>query len=100
MTTMSALTGTADVTVTHPRREEAKRRIERALRAEFPHDTVDVSDGYGPNIHVLVVSRRFDAMPEPDRREMLSSLIRTAGLAEDEEGLISLLLAWSPAEIK
>ncbi len=35
-------------------REEIKTVLESAIRAEFPNDTVDISDGYKDNIHVLV----------------------------------------------
>jgi len=71
-----------------------------ALRAEFPHDTVDISDGYKENIHVLDVSRRFDGMPEQNKQDWLWGIIDGAGLSEKEKLLISLVLPLSPAQIK
>lgn len=81
-------------------REQVKSVLESAIRAEFPKDTVDVSDGYKDNIHVLVVSRRFDSMTDDEQRDLLWSLIDRAGLDEGEKALISLALAVSPAMIK
>ena len=54
---------------------EIKAILEQTFRAEFPNDTVDISDGYQNNIHVLVVSRRFDAMTEKDMQDALWRII-------------------------
>ena len=81
-------------------RDEVKKLIEEAFRKEFPRDTVDISDGYMDNIHVLVVSRRFDTMDETTKQDMLWTLINGSGLTESERSLISLVLPLSPAEIK
>ena len=81
-------------------REEIKAVLESAIRAEFPNDTVDISDGYKDNIHVLVVSRRFDKMTDEEQRDLLWGLIDQAGLDEGEKALISLALAVSPSMIK
>jgi len=80
--------------------QEIKAILESAIRAEFPSDTVDISDGYKDNIHVLVVSRRFDKMTDEEQRDMLWGLIDKAGLDEGEKALISLALAISPSMIK
>ena len=80
-------------------REEIKAVLESAIRAEFPNDTVDISDGYKDNIHVLVVSRRFDKMTDEEQRDLLWGLIDQAGLDEGEKALISLAFPVSPAEI-
>lgn len=77
-----------------------KQRLETALRAHFQFDTVDVSDGYKGNVHVLVVSRKFDGKGEYERQEMLHEIINSAGLSKPQIGKISLLLAMSPGEIK
>jgi hypothetical protein len=74
--------------------------LRAAFRKEFPDDTVDVSDGFGENIHVLVVSRRFDTMGEDQRQECLWSIIDGAGLSKSEISLISLVMPVSPAQIK
>ena len=81
-------------------RDEIKKAIEVAIRKEFPTDTVDISDGYGSNIHVMVVSRRFDSMDDVIQRDLLWTLIRSAGLDDQEEALISLALTISPSTIK
>jgi hypothetical protein len=55
-----------------------------------------VSDGYGKNIHVLVVSRRFDKLPDQEQREILWGPIDGSDLDEEERSLISLLMPLSP----
>jgi len=81
-------------------RDDIKKAIEAALRKEFPTDTVDISDGYRDNIHVLVVSRKFDDMPDRVQDDMLWTLIEEAGLSDDEKKLISLVMPASPALLK
>jgi stress-induced morphogen len=81
-------------------REELKRVVVEALRKEFPTDTVDVSDGYKENLHVLVVSRKFDGMSERQKQDMLRSLLKAGGLSKPEQDLVSVLLPFSPAELK
>ena len=80
-------------------REEIKKIIERKLREQFPHDTVDISDGYQDRIHIIVVSRKFDEMTDKDATEYLWSLIQNA-IEEDEQTLISLIIPYSPAILK
>jgi acid stress-induced BolA-like protein IbaG/YrbA len=81
-------------------REEIKQIVTERLRREFPHDTVDVTDGYQQNIHVIVVSRRFDEMRERDKQDLLWGLIDDTDLATEEKGLISLLLPASPEALR
>jgi hypothetical protein len=81
-------------------RDEIKRILEEALRKEFPTDTVDISDGYEENIHVLVVSRRFDKMDERTKLDLLWPVIDRTDLNDDEKSLVSLVMPASPAEIK
>jgi hypothetical protein len=81
-------------------RAQIKRVIEERLRREFPRDTVDVSDGYKENLHVVVVSRKFDKMRDRIRQEMLWSLIDDTDLTKTEKGLISLVLPATPGEFK
>lgn len=80
-------------------REQIKRLIRERLRRDFPEDTVDVADGYQRNIHVTVVSRKFDSMRERDKQDLLWGLIDDAGLDESDKQLISLILPVSPGEI-
>lgn len=81
-------------------RDEIKRILKEAFKKEFPDDTVDISDGYKDNIHVLVVSRRFDSMPESHKQDLLWSIIDSTPLTEAQKTLISLVYPVSIAEIK
>ncbi len=81
-------------------RKEIKRIIAEALREQFPHDTVDVSDGYKENIHVVVVSRTFDEMGEREKAQVLWRLIDRTDLTEEEKQLISLVYPVSIRELK
>ena len=81
-------------------RDEIKKILRGAFRERFPHDTVDISDGYKENIHVMVVSREFDEMRERDKQELMWEIIDGTDLAEDEKTLVSLVYPVSPAEIK
>jgi hypothetical protein len=81
-------------------REQIKRILEHALRAEFPQDTVDISDGYEDNIHVVVVSRKFDGLREREKQERLWKIIDRTPLTDKDKQLISLVYPLSVAEIK
>jgi hypothetical protein len=81
-------------------REQVKEVLRRAFRAEFPEDTVDISDGYQGNIHVLVVSREFDLMSPKEKPAFMWRIIDKSGLTRKEKDLVSLLLPYSPAELK
>lgn len=81
-------------------RSEIFEIIRSALRAEFPLDTVDVSDGYRDNIHVLVVSRKFDGMGEEEKQDLVWNLIDRSQLTENEKRQISLIITFSPAQLK
>ena len=63
-----------------PADPELKKRIEETLRLEFPKDTVDVSDGYHDNIHVVVMSRKFDNMNEREKQDYLWGLMDARSL--------------------
>ena len=80
-------------------RSQVKRAIVEAFRAEFPTDTIDVSDGYGGFVHVLVVSRRFDRMSPREKQDLMWRILERT-LTKAEMKLVSLLLPLSPAEIK
>jgi hypothetical protein len=82
------------------KREEIETILEAELRKTFPHDTIDVSDGYQQNIHVVVVSRKFDEMRERDKQDFLWSFIDATDLDADEKNLISLLVPASPEMLK
>ena len=81
-------------------REQIKQILSSTLRREFPHDTVDISDGFADNIHVVIVSRRFDDLEDVEAQDFLWDLIDSSELTRDEKHLISLLHPVSPALIK
>jgi hypothetical protein len=81
-------------------KSQIKKILTEALRREFPHDTVDVSDGYKENIHVLVVSRAFDEMGEREKQQVLWRVIDRTDLTEEEKQLISLVYPVSIRELK
>ncbi len=79
---------------------DLKHKLESALRVAFPNDTVDVSDGYKGNVRVLVVSRKFDGKSEYERQTLLRTAIDSGSLSKQQTNKISVLLAFSPAEIR
>jgi acid stress-induced BolA-like protein IbaG/YrbA len=81
-------------------RRVIKQILTDALRQRFPHDTVDISDGYQEHIHVVVVSREFDEMSENEKQQVLWKIIDKTDLTVSEKDLISLIYPVSPAEIK
>ena len=83
-----------------PAGPQLKKKIETILRARFPGETVDVSDGHGDNIHVIVVSRQFDGMREKEKQDLLWSVIDASDLSNAEKVKISLILPYSPGDLK
>ena len=79
-----------------------KKKIENILRAQFPQqgETVDVSDGSGDNIHVIVVSRQFDNMREKSKQDLLWGAIDRSDLTNEEKVMISMILPYSPDDLK
>ena len=80
-------------------RKQVKATIEEAFRREFPHDTVDISDGYRGNIHITVVSRRFDKMSERKKNALMWEILDSTPLTKSEKLLVSLLYPISLREI-
>ena len=83
-----------------PADPQLKKKIETIISAEFPGETVDVSDGHGDNIHVIVVSRKFEGMREKEKQELLWSAIDKSNLSDVEKVKISLILPYSPSDLK
>jgi len=77
-----------------------KKKVEDILRSEFPNETVDVSDGHADNIHVVVVSQKFSQMHEKEKQDLLWHAINNSNLADSEKVKISLILPYSPADLK
>ena len=83
-----------------PADPELKKQIEDILRARFPSETVDVSDGHAENIHVIVVSRQFDGLREREKQDLLWSAIDQSALTDGQKTQISMILPYSPADLK
>ncbi|MDM8551135.1 hypothetical protein QUF72_13710 [Desulfobacterales bacterium HSG2] len=80
---------------------QIKKKIEELLRKEFnENSTVDVSDGYQDNIHIVVVSRKFSGRSENEKQNMLWNLIETGDLSDSDKNRISLIIPYSPEELK
>lgn len=83
----------------YPKPDDAlRRKVQDAYKEVFPQALVDVSDGYQGRLHVVLVSREFDDMPEMERNKILGDIARDA--LGDDAVRVSLLLAYSPDELK
>ena len=83
-----------------PADPQLKQKIDDILRKRFPGETVDVSDGHGDNIHIIVVSRQFDGMREKEKQDLLWRSIDESDLSDAEKVKISLILPYSPGDLK
>ena len=80
---------------------QIKKKIEELLRKEFnENSTVDVSDGYQDNIHIVVVSNKFSGKSENEKQDMLWNVIEASDLSDFDKNKISLIIPYSPAELK
>lgn len=80
--------------------QELLTRIRNIIKPHFPEDTVDVSPGYHDNVHVVVMSRKFDNMGENEKLEFLWDILDKSDLEDEVKTRISLLLPLSPADVK
>jgi stress-induced morphogen len=81
---------------------QLKQRIREALRDNYfkdADDLVDVSDGSDDNIHVVIVSRKFDGRRMKEKNDLIWSLL-VQHLRPEEWGKVSLSVGASPEEIK
>jgi stress-induced morphogen len=79
-----------------------KRKIAKALKQGFfkdPDDFVDVSDGSGDSVHIVVVSRKFNGRRMKEKNDLIWSELQDR-LKADEWGRISLSVGVTPDEIK
>jgi len=79
-----------------------KQKIEDTLRSGYfndPKDLVDVSDGLDDNIHVVVVSRKFDGRRVREKHDLIWSVL-IGKLTPEEWGRVTLSIGVSPEEIK
>lgn len=82
--------------------ERTKQRVAEALKLAYfndPGDLVDVSDGLDDNIHVVVVSRKFDGHRLREKNDMIWSVL-IKELTPEEWGLVTLSVGVSPEELK
>lgn len=71
------------------------------LKSHFPDETVDVSrSGIRDNVHVIVVSKKFDPYRERQKQEYLWDLIDHTDLTEEEKARISMILPLSVRELR
>ena len=83
------------------RKDDLPDRIRGILKTEFPDETVDVSlSGIRDNVHVIVVSNKFDRMTEKKKQDYLWELIDESSLSEEEKLRISMVLPVSPKELR
>jgi len=81
---------------------QLKQKIHDSLKDAYfnaPDDMVDVSDGPADNIHVVVVSRKFDGSRMKEKDDLIWSVL-VKKLRKKEWGKISLLVGASPEEVK
>ena len=83
-------------------RKMLKQKIQNLLKTGYFNDTkdfVDVSDGAGDFIHVVVVSRKFNGHTMGGRGDIIwDELLKH--LSDEEWGHISLLVGAIPEEVQ
>jgi len=82
--------------------QRLKTKIESVLRKAYftdASDYVDVSFGDDGEVHVVVVSRKFDGMRLKQKHDLIWGAL-TAGLKPREWQQITLSIGKSPDEIK
>ena len=82
--------------------DSLKQKIRDVLKKGFfrdENDLVDVSDGYDDNIHVVIVSRKFEGKRSKEKQDLIwSELVKN--LPKEEWGQVTLSVGVSPEEIK
>ncbi len=82
--------------------ETLKQKIHALLKTGYFSDTkdfVDVSDGAGDFIHVVVVSRKFNGHSMIDRGDIIwDELLKH--LSDEEWGHVSLLIGTTPEDVQ
>jgi len=77
-----------------------KQRVYNALRLGYFNDnddTVEVSNGHGDNLHVTVVSRKFDGKRADEKQNLIISLLMES-LPKDWTH-VSLAIGMSPEDV-
>jgi stress-induced morphogen len=81
---------------------QLKQKIHDVLKGAYfkdPADLVDVSDGPDDDIHIVIVSRKFDGQRMKEKNDLIWSLL-VQNLPPEEWGKVSLSVGASPEEIK
>jgi acid stress-induced BolA-like protein IbaG/YrbA len=81
---------------------DLKKKIRDVLKSGYfsdPNDLVDVSEGAGDFLHLVIVSRKFDGKREKEKSELIWSEL-SQRLRPEEWGRVSLSVGASPEEIK
>jgi stress-induced morphogen len=73
------------------------RRVEEALRAQFPTDTIDLEEGYLGRVHIRIVSKQFNGKRERDKQAIVWAILKEA-LGEDAQ-FVSLVLPYGTDEL-
>jgi stress-induced morphogen len=79
-----------------------KEKIHQELKKGLfndEQDLIDISDGTNGNVHLVIVSRKFDGRRLKEKNDLIWSEL-TQHLAPEEWGHISLSVGVSPEEIK
>jgi len=76
---------------------EPAPRVEQALRAEFPADTIKLSEGYRGRVHVLIVSQRLDGLSERAKQDLVWDVLRR-DLGPDAAD-VALVIAYGTDEL-
>ncbi len=79
-----------------------KQKIRAALKGDYftdADDLVDVSDGPGDSVHVVIVSRKFDGHRMTEKNDLIWGVL-VRNLTPEEWGKVSLSVGASPEEIK
>lgn len=82
--------------------EQLKQKIQNVLADAYfkdRGDLVDVSDGDDDNIHLVIVSRKFDGKRMKEKNDLIWSVLLDK-LAPQEWGKVSLSIGASPEELK
>jgi stress-induced morphogen len=79
-----------------------KKKVRDVLKGGYfrdDSDFVDVSDGYDDNVHVVVVSRKFEGKRLKEKQDLIwSELVNN--LPPEDWGRVTLSIGISPEEIK
>lgn len=81
---------------------QLKQKIHDVLKNAYfkdPGDLVDVSDGPGDDVHIVIVSRKFDGRRIKEKNDLIWSIL-VQNLRPEEWGKVSLSIGTSPEEIK